>query len=80
LKKKLHRLIKIGKRHDVKIKGRIDRIDVLNGFTRILDYKTGKVDTQDLNFRDDSFQDLFTKTQKKLKHFSFFYTNGYMEH
>jgi ATP-dependent helicase/nuclease subunit B len=64
IEEKLHRLIKIGKRHDVKIKGRIDRIDVLNGFTRILDYKTGKVDTQDLNFRDDSFQDLFTKPKK----------------
>ena len=34
--------------HPVVIKGKIDRIDEINGVLRILDYKTGKVSKSDL--------------------------------
>lgn len=38
----------------VKIIGKIDRIDQLNGITRIIDYKTGKVEAKDLKISDFS--------------------------
>jgi len=38
----------------IKIKGFVDRIDELNGVTRIIDYKTGKVEERDLKISDFS--------------------------
>ena len=40
--------------YPVKIKGIVDRIDELNGVTRIIDYKTGKVDKSNLKTPDFS--------------------------
>ncbi|WP_339610720.1 PD-(D/E)XK nuclease family protein [uncultured Planktosalinus sp.] len=36
----------------VKIRGKVDRIDRINEITRIIDYKTGKVEQKDLNLID----------------------------
>jgi hypothetical protein len=36
----------------IKIKGQVDRIDELNGITRIIDYKTGKAEARDLKIKD----------------------------
>lgn len=41
-----------GINHPIKIKGIVDRIDELNGVTRIIDYKTGMVDTTNLKVLD----------------------------
>ncbi len=38
----------------IKIKGQVDRIDELNGVTRIIDYKTGKVEAANLKVKDVS--------------------------
>lgn len=38
----------------IKIKGIVDRIDELDGVTRIIDYKTGKVEAKDLKITDFS--------------------------
>ncbi len=40
-----------GRKTDVKIKGKIDRIDQWDGVTRIIDYKTGSVQAADLNLK-----------------------------
>ncbi len=52
-----------GKRKEVLIGGTIDRIDKVNGKTRVLDYKTGNV--QSKSFNDVS--ELFEKNVKKPK-------------
>ncbi|MHB1195428.1 MAG: PD-(D/E)XK nuclease family protein [Lutibacter sp.] len=38
----------------IKLKGKVDRIDELEGVTRIIDYKTGKVEAKDLKIIDFS--------------------------
>lgn len=38
----------------IKLKGIVDRIDELDGITRIIDYKTGKVEAKDLKITDFS--------------------------
>ncbi|PKP14293.1 MAG: hypothetical protein CVU08_00950 [Bacteroidetes bacterium HGW-Bacteroidetes-3] len=38
----------------IKLKGKVDRIDELDGVTRIIDYKTGKVEAKDLKISDFS--------------------------
>ena len=38
----------------IKIRGQVDRIDELNGVTRIIDYKTGKVEASNLKVNDIS--------------------------
>ncbi|MDO9275340.1 MAG: PD-(D/E)XK nuclease family protein [Lutibacter sp.] len=38
----------------IKLKGKVDRIDELEGITRIIDYKTGKVEAKDLKITDFS--------------------------
>ena len=44
---------------DIKIKGKIDRIDSINGVTRIIDYKTGRQILQsDLKIKD--YDDVFS--------------------
>lgn len=34
--------------HTIRLKGKLDRVDEIDGITRIVDYKTGKVDTQNV--------------------------------
>lgn len=46
----------------VKLFGKVDRVDLLNGQCRIIDYKTGMVDPKDL--RIDSWEHLISNTNK----------------
>ena len=46
----------------VKLFGKVDRVDLLNGQCRIIDYKTGMVEYKDL--RIDSWEDLISNTNK----------------
>jgi len=56
LEKKLSAEINIdGINFPIKLKGIVDRIDELDGVTRIIDYKTGKVEAKDLKITDFSF-------------------------
>lgn len=61
----------------VKIHGQVDRIDELNGFTRIIDYKTGMVKSTDL--RITNFEDIqdykFSKAIQVLL-YAFLYTSS----
>ena len=60
----------------VNIVGKIDRIDELNGVTRIIDYKTGKVEAKDLKINDFSMLSEDYKFTKALQVmiYSFLYT------
>ncbi|MDY7394781.1 PD-(D/E)XK nuclease family protein [Aureibaculum sp. 2210JD6-5] len=63
LEQKLNLKIEIeGIDFPIQLVGEADRIDELNGITRIIDYKTGKVTQTDLNIKDWS---LLTKDYKK---------------
>ncbi|MET2986275.1 PD-(D/E)XK nuclease family protein [Aureibaculum conchae] len=63
LEKKLTLKIKVESLNfPVQLVGEADRIDELNGTTRIIDYKTGKVEQKELNIKDWS---LITKDYKK---------------
>lgn len=44
-----------------KLKGKIDRIDNLNGETRIIDFKTGRVSDNDLNIKNLNIEELSLK-------------------
>ena len=46
----------------VKLFGKVDRIDLLNGQCRIIDYKTGLVESKDL--RIESWEDLISNSNK----------------
>ena len=50
----------------VKLKGKVDRIDEVNGTLRIIDYKTGKVGSNDLKINN---WDLLTVDEKYSKSF-----------
>lgn len=52
----------------IKLVGNVDRIDMLNGLTRIIDYKTGKTDQANLSLEPDNYQ-LLTTDYKKSKAF-----------
>ncbi len=53
LEERLELLIQIeGVDFPIKLKGTVDRIDELDGITRIIDYKTGKVEEKDLKVID----------------------------
>ena len=56
------------------IKGKIDRIDEVDGIIRIIDYKTGKVDSHQLKIKDWS---LLTTDEKYTKSFQIL-TYAYM--
>lgn len=52
LEKELKHVLRInfeGEMLEIKLKGIADRIDCLNGITRVIDYKTGKVEAAELN-------------------------------
>lgn len=51
----------------IKIKGIVDRIDELDGVTRIIDYKTGKVEAKDLKINDFSVLSTDYKYTKALQ-------------
>ena len=48
--------------HDIFLKGTIDRIDILNGTSRIIDYKTGNISSADLSFK--SWEELISLPRK----------------
>ena len=52
---------------EIKLKGTVDRIDAVNGITRILDYKTGKVEKGQLVIKD--WDELITDYKKQSKAF-----------
>lgn len=58
----------------IKIKGKVDRIDELDGVIRIIDYKTGKVNSHQLKIKDWS---LLTTDEKYTKSFQIL-TYAYM--
>jgi hypothetical protein len=45
----------------VKLTGKIDRVDSLNGTKRIIDYKTGSVDDGSLKLTGDKLPQIFTE-------------------
>ncbi len=51
----------------IKLNGTVDRIDVCNGKTRIIDYKTGKVEQKDVTVVN--WEDLTTDYKKYSKSF-----------
>ncbi|MGB1284549.1 MAG: PD-(D/E)XK nuclease family protein, partial [Polaribacter sp.] len=52
-----------GLKHPIKIHGQVDRVDELNGVVRIIDYKTGLVNSSELKVSD--FEKLREKQQYK---------------
>ena len=62
----------------IKIKGQVDRIDELNGVTRIIDYKTGKVESKDLKVKDLTtiIDEKYSKAIQVLL-YSFLYQQNY---
>lgn len=65
----------LGKKRNVRLKGNIDRIDSIDGKIRIIDYKTGKVKSEDVGPSEkrpksfDSNVDAFVEWSQKNKHF-----------
>ncbi|MDX8552457.1 PD-(D/E)XK nuclease family protein [Tenacibaculum sp. 1B UA] len=59
----------------IKIKGIVDRIDELNGVTRIIDYKTGMVDSTNLKVLDfEAIRDLKYHKAIQVMLYAFLYT------
>ncbi|WP_425657026.1 PD-(D/E)XK nuclease family protein [Tenacibaculum ascidiaceicola] len=59
----------------IKIKGIVDRIDELNGVTRIIDYKTGMVDSTNLKVLDfETIRDLKYHKAIQVMLYAFLYT------
>ena len=50
----------------VKISGNVDRIDIRNGVTRIIDYKTGRVNVANLKLK--TWEDLIDPKNDKIIH------------
>lgn len=71
-----------GETKEVNFRGIIDRIDRVGDQVRIIDYKTGKVDLKDVEFRvKDTTEELITETLGDVKHvlqliqYAFLYKN-----
>ncbi len=54
---------------DVYIRGKVDRIDRLNGYLRIIDYKTGKVENQEISIGKKSTLSNLIADENKAKLF-----------
>lgn len=55
-----------GKLQEIHLGGVIDRVDVLNGNLRIIDYKTGNVDSLSLEDIDELFEEYKEKPKKEI--------------
>ncbi|MDB2463098.1 PD-(D/E)XK nuclease family protein, partial [Algibacter sp.] len=53
--------------HPIRLKGKVDRVDECNGVTRIIDYKTGKVEQNQVEIAN--WEDLTTDYKKYSKSF-----------
>ncbi len=73
LEMKCFQPIQISADHAVLLHGIIDRVDEVNGCTRIVDYKTGKVDTSN----PDGFDEIFSDPKFKEHFQTFFYSYLY---
>ena len=62
LEQNLEVLIEIPKVGPVRLKGKLDRIDEVDGITRIVDYKTGKVELRNVKIND--WDDLISNYDK----------------
>ena len=62
----------------VKLFGKVDRIDLLNGQCRIIDYKTGLVESKDL--RIESWEDLISNSNKSKAFQLMMYAYLYLKH
>lgn len=60
-------LLETPKGHKITLRGKIDRVDEVNGVRRIVDYKTGKVDAKDLKLSDLSLATTDYKFHKILQ-------------
>jgi len=79
LEQKMEALISIeGIDFPVRIKGIVDRVDELDGVTRVIDYKTGKVESNQLKMNDFSLISEDYKYTKALQVmlYSFLYTKN----
>jgi ATP-dependent helicase/DNAse subunit B len=56
-----------GANFSVKLKGRVDRLDRVEGVYRIIDYKTGKVETKDLTVGEQGLMEELTSDDLKGK-------------
>jgi ATP-dependent helicase/DNAse subunit B len=56
-----------GSTFSVKLKGRVDRLDVVDNVYRIIDYKTGKVETKDLTVGEQGLLEELTSDDLKGK-------------
>ena len=56
-----------GSTFSVKLKGRVDRLDVVDDVFRIIDYKTGKVETKDLTVGEQGLLEELTSDDLKGK-------------
>lgn len=61
----------------IKIHGKVDRIDELNGVTRVIDYKTGLVEAKDLKMLDSTnIRDLKYHKAIQVMLYAFLYTQN----
>ena len=73
LEKQFHVPIRLeDKKEELFLKGTVDRIDILNGVTRVVDYKTGSVTAADLAFSD--WEELITDPKKSALFQALLYT------
>jgi hypothetical protein len=56
-----------GKPIEVKIAGKVDRIDRVGGSIRVIDYKTGKVESRDLEIKGEQIADTLLNDRKADK-------------
>jgi ATP-dependent helicase/nuclease subunit B len=78
--KKLEAILPVeiqGKKYNIKIAGTADRIDMVGGVTRIIDYKTGKVEARDLVVKNSDELTLNPKYDKafQLLAYNWLYSN-----
>ncbi len=58
----------LGEKKIIPIKGIIDRIDSVGGKFRIIDYKSGKINIDDVNFKSNVDEDNLIQSFRKVKH------------
>lgn len=86
LESDLERELKIianGKKFTVKIFGRLDRVEIKDNITRIIDYKSGTVETNNLSAKfteEETVNELFENIKRKENFQQLFYALLYLYH